>query len=59
MVGRAADAAITVDGQTLDYPGNEGGGGFAISRAGQGWRIVWPVAPDGHQSAWLPDRAGR
>ncbi|WP_312597723.1 hypothetical protein [Brevundimonas sp.] len=59
MVGRAGGVAITVDGQTFDYPGDAGNGGFTISRAGQGWRIVWHVAPGGHQSAWLPDRAGR
>ncbi|WP_428062811.1 hypothetical protein [Brevundimonas sp.] len=59
MVGRAGGATITVDGQSFDYPGDAGGSGLSIARAGQGWRIVWPVAPGGHQSAWLPDRAGR
>nr|WP_314526494.1 hypothetical protein [uncultured Brevundimonas sp.] len=58
MIGRAGAAPITVAGQSFDYPGDGGGSGFSIARAGQGWRIVWPVAPVGHQSAWLPDQAG-
>ena len=56
MAGRAGSVEIVVDGQAFDYPGDAGEGGFSIARAGQGWRINWPVQPNGHQSAWLPDR---
>lgn len=59
MAGRSGGASIMVDGQTFDYPGEGGERGFSVTRAGQGWRIVWPVQPEGRQSAWLPDRAGR
>ena len=62
VVGRTGAGTVTVDGRSFDYPGGGGGGGAAsgagpvIARAGQGWRIDWPVAPGGRQSAWLPDR---
>ncbi|GAW40827.1 hypothetical protein SH203_01227 [Brevundimonas sp. SH203] len=59
MVGRSGAVGVAVDGQSFAYPGDADGGGFSIARAGQGWRIIWPVAPGGHQSAWLPDRVAR
>lgn len=58
VTGRADAATITVNGRSFAYPGAGDATGFAIVRAGEGWRITWPVAPTGRQTAWLPDRAG-
>ena len=58
VTGQSGAATITVNGKSFDYPGASGATGFVIERAGQGWRITWPVAPNGRQSAWLPDRGG-
>jgi hypothetical protein len=58
VTGQAGAATITVNGKSVDYPGAGDATGFIIERAGQGWRITWPVEPNGHQSAWLPDRGG-
>ena len=58
VTGRADAAAITVDGKSFAYPGAGDATGFAIARAGQGWRITWPISPNGRQTAWLPDRGG-
>lgn len=57
MAGPIGATTITVDGRSFDYPGPGGAAGFSIERAGQGWRVSWPVAPNGRQAAWLPDQA--
>lgn len=50
-------AAILVDGRAFAYPGAGGeAADFKAERAGQGWRLTWPVAPRGRQTTWLPDR---
>lgn len=50
------EAAIVVNGQVFAFPGGGNGKTFSVERAGAGWRLTWPVAPEGRQSAWLPDR---
>jgi hypothetical protein len=55
VTGRADAATITVNGKVYAYPGPGASTGFVVERAGQGWRIGWPVAPAGRQSTWLPD----
>lgn len=58
VTGQAGPATITVNGKSFDYPGAGRASGFVAERAGRGWRIGWSVAPNGHQTAWLPDRGG-
>lgn len=49
--------SVVIGGQGFDYPGaGSGASGFAVERAGAGWRVVVPVLPQGRQSVWLPDR---
>jgi hypothetical protein len=50
------ETIIIVDGQAFAFPGAGSGDAFVVERAGAGWRLTWAVAPQGRQSAWLPDR---
>lgn len=46
---------VTVEGQVFNWPGDGAGAeGRSIERAGDGWRIRWPL-DGGHQTIWLPD----
>lgn len=46
---------VTVEGRTFTWPGDGAGAeGRFIERAGDGWRIHWPLG-GGHQTIWLPD----
>lgn len=46
---------VTVEGRTFTWPGDGAGSpGRSIQRAGDGWRVHWPL-DGGYQTVWLPD----
>lgn len=48
-------ATVVIGGRTFTWPGDGAGAeGRLIERAGDGWRIHWPL-DGGHQTIWLPD----
>lgn len=48
-------ATVVIEGRTFTWPGDGAGAeGRLIERAGDGWRIYWPL-DGGHQTIWLPD----
>lgn len=57
-VALSADAtpnSIDVGGRVFTLPEMGAGASFSVERAGDGWRLTLPVAPQGRQTTWLPD----
>lgn len=46
---------IRVGGRAFTWPGEGGGEGTRVERAGAGWRVVWSGPAGGRQTTWLPD----
>jgi hypothetical protein len=46
---------IRVGGRAFTWPGEGGGEGTRVERAGAGWRVVWSGPAGGWQTTWLPD----
>jgi hypothetical protein len=55
MAPDASFETVKVDGRTFAWPGDgAGSAGRSVERAGEGWRIHWPLE-GGRQTVWLPD----
>ena len=47
--------SVDVGGRVFTLPDMDGGASFSVERAGAGWKLTLPIAPQGRQTTWLPD----